>query len=173
MALSQKLELRQGQSLVMTPQLQQAIGCCSCPISSLCAYRRRRDSSATRCWSATEADDEGPEAADGDRDPPSSTAPATNGERARVASDPARIRRRRDRRRSSTPTRQCLSTTTMDTPRASRAGAAGRAGRSPRARLPVSPRTSISRPSSPARSRLRDHLAEQLAIDRRRPASTA
>ncbi len=52
MALSAKLELRQGQQLVMTPQLQQAIRLLQLSNLELC-NSSTPSSSAIRCWSGT------------------------------------------------------------------------------------------------------------------------
>ena len=53
MALMPKLELRQGQQLVMTPQLQQAIRLLQLSNIELCIVRGDASSSAIRCSSAT------------------------------------------------------------------------------------------------------------------------
>ena len=51
MAIGQRLEIRQGQALVMTPQLQQAIKLLQLSTSSF-SPMSRTNWSAIRCWSA-------------------------------------------------------------------------------------------------------------------------
>ena len=81
MALSQKLELRQSQSLVMTPQLMQAIKLLQLSNLDLVAYV---DAELERnpLLERAEADDEGPETADGDRDSAELNGAGENGEEA-------------------------------------------------------------------------------------------
>ena len=55
MALTQRLEIRQGQSLVMTPQLQQAIKLLQLSNLELAEYVEQELENAIRCWSATSA----------------------------------------------------------------------------------------------------------------------
>ena len=176
MALSHKLELRQSQSLVMTPQLMQAIKLLQLSNLDLVAYVDAELERNPLLERAEQSEDGAGANAPDERDRPSATAPAQNGERRRrngwrprLEATPTAIGGKLDtdlgnvfpgRPRHAPPTRP-------------RRRCRRKPGRRRRRASRSAPRTTISRPSSPSEKSLADHLADQLGLAVADPAHAA
>ena len=176
MALSHKLELRQSQSLVMTPQLMQAIKLLQLSNLDLIAYveaELERNPLLERGEARTSR---GAAPATGEAADVDGAADDTASDGAGMAGRPRLDARcRGDRRPSSTPTSPM--SFPDDHGRAAgrdRADAAGRKlGDGAVAPARSAPRTTISKPSSPSEKSLADHLSDQLGLAVARPGDRA
>ena len=164
MALTQRLEFRQSQALVMTPQLMQAIKLLQLSNLDLMAYVEEELERNPLLERASEGEPSAPEQAQSDAE--SSQRAGRRRASRRLDRRGARDQPRRDRGPARHRARQRLSRRRRaPRPPGRRRGAGGLFGMGERRRRrPRATATTISRPSCRPRPTLADHLAEQLAL---------